>query len=621
MKNMKPNTKCDSICNSNRPQLYYMLIPLLICAFCANAQVKKPTAKPVTTTVPAVTTPPKTTPPVVPSKAIAELPAPLAHNMEDYRKLPQYAKRVANLSKSFKEPAVKVLKFTDNTKDSIKISTNAPSNMVAGPIKKTHGKPKKTSGGGYDCTTTNISINANSADFTVNDYSNTAGNIFPGACYTYDNINSGKWQPQPGARNTIQLSTNITDVKGKTYVYVKNPNSGTIGTGVAQLVSRFGHSSANEGTSFVTSLATSSAMYNISIGAGVSGYGVDLTNVYSTANQSNHVHLTISAIKPLFTISTTPPDSGFYKDPNVEATTDLSFISSVSYGVRILANADITFSSEQEADVFKGSYSGFGVSANLDVNYASSSKSGATNITGYFVGGPSSGTFVATSLAQLQKMVNDVFSKTNYKDALPISYTVCTMAGKTLNTYNATDNFAEQTCTPTDGGSVQLEDASVTFLQGNDGKEAYTYYYVEVFPGLTPNLTSQTEAMYTAALGLNTKYNNNGTVTVQLKRNPNYKGHFDEEVFQKAGGGTLVIGPLSNSANGQGLDIWDIDQIILKINPKVTSTNSNPLALGPNKGQGMTWNLSGANEVQLNSANHNVSSCFFDAGFNPSGNQ
>jgi hypothetical protein len=616
MKTMKP----DPNGVSHRLQSYYLLILLLTCALSANAQVKKSTAIPKAVT-PAVTTPAKTTTPVVTSKAITELPAPLAHNMDDYRKLPQYSKRVANLSKSFKDPAIKVLKFQDNTKDSIRISTKIPQNMVSGASQKTHGKPKKTSSGGYDCTTTNISISSNSSDYTVNDYSNTAGNIFPGACYTYDNINSGKWQPQPGTRNTIQISTNITDVKGKTYVYVKDPNSGTIGTGVAQLVSRFGNSSANEGTSFQTTLATNSATYNLSIGAGVSGYGVDLSNVYSTGSQSNHVHLTITAIKPLFTLSTTPPDSGFYKDPNVEATTDLSFISSVSYGVRILANADITFDSEQDADVFKGSYSGFGISANLNVNYSSSSKNTSTTINGYFVGGPSSGTFVATSLAQLQKMINDVFSKTTYKDALPISYTVCTMAGETLNTYNATDNFNEQTCTPVDGGSVQLQDASVTFTQGSDGKEAYTYYYLRLFPGLTPNMTSQTEPMYTAAPGLNTQYNNNGTVTVQLTRNPNYKGNFDEEVFQKAGGGTLVIGPLNNSANGQGLDIWDITQITLKINPKVTTLNTNPLALGPNKGAGMQWNLNGANQVALNSANHNVSSCFFDANFNPSGNQ
>jgi hypothetical protein len=120
-------------------------------------------------------------------------------------------------------------------------------------------------------------------------------------------------------------------------------------------------------------------------------------------------------------------------------------------------------------------------------------------------------------------------------------------------------------------------------------------------------------------------YPNNSTITVQVPKNPLYKGNFDEESFQKAGGGTLIIGPLDYqpyATSGIGTDTWQITSIDLKINPTATPDNTNPIPIGGNtgKGQGIQWALMGANQVNLNSGTKNSSTLFFDANFNPAGN-
>src|ERR1019366_1142052 len=97
-------------------------------------------------------------------------------------------------------------------------------------------------------------------------------------------------------------------------------------------------------------------------------------------------------------------------------------------------NADLQFNSQEEADNFKASYSGFGVSANLGINYKGSSKDYTTTINAYIIGGPGS-QLVAYSLDELKKQIDDAFKHATYQNARPIKYKVFSMAGDVINTY------------------------------------------------------------------------------------------------------------------------------------------------------------------------------------------
>ena len=606
---------------------YYFTIIAICCCFFAQAQVKKvatTTAKlPATTT--RTTTLAKTTTDSTKAKTattttVIDKP-PVFRSMADYRKSPQAAKRKADLAK--KKPAYKPLtkhiSYQSGPGMTVTVDKNPPKDPTTGVKEKKVTPEKKESSGGYDCTTQQVNLSATSATFMNNDYSPSVINIYPGACYTYANLTDGNWQPQKGDRYPLTITCNNPNIKGNSYVTIPDPNIATIETGLGKLFRGFENVNAAESQSSQVTESENSATYNLEIGAGVSGYGADISNTYQTGNQSTTVYLTFDAIKTLFTFSAVPPDSGFFKDPNVEATPYLSFISDVSYGCRVLGNATLTFNSSQEADNFKASYSGFGVSAFLGVDYGSTSKNYTAVINAYVVGGPGN-LAPAANLQELQKEVNDAFTHTNYQNARPVSYVACDMDGDVLNTTSATDQFTVKNCVPASAGSAEIENIAVTFTQGPDGKEPKTNFMVGIFPGQNANTNNVNAAAfwYTSCNGQDNcsspRFNNNGTATVILepgyKGTPDqYKGKRDLEAFTKAGGGTIVVYGISNT---NGYDVWQISNIAVKIQLKTTSAN--PTGAGAPKT--FNVNLSGPNMLNLDTRSPTNTVYQFDQNFN-----
>jgi hypothetical protein len=596
---------------------YFLPLLFLFACHLATGQVKKTTAPPSGKTAAPVVTPSNqvaSTGGSTPASLNSAVKAPLVRNMEDFKKTPQYAKRKAAYDKNSPGPQSKTVKFQDGSKITISLDKAAPTSPVTGPVKKKIGPEKKESSGGMDCIVNNVQLTATSNSFLNNDYSGTTANIYPGACYTYANLTNGSWKEQTGARNAIMITTDNPNA-ATSYVTVQNPNVGTLNAAVSKLFAGMKGPAATESLAYNVTEAENSSTYNLQIGAAASGYGVDLSNVYTTGNQSNHVHMTIDATKTLFTISTVPPDSGFFSDPKVEAIPYLSVIGEVSYGVRVLANADLTFANETDADNFKGSYSGV-VNVSLKVKYSSDAKSTNTTINGYIIGGPGS-TVVAYSLDELQKQIDEAFAKATFQNARPIKYKSYSMAGDILNTYSATDQFAERSCTPSNGGSPDIQNVVVTFTQGGDGKEAPTQFTVGLFAGISsdpnPNLD---DAMFIYQTGgAQNYYANNGTATIVLTRNPKYKGKYDEGTLQKAGG-HLHMYPLNYkpfSAAGIGADVWQITNVKAIINLTPSSVNPNPQPIGGTNG--ISWALSGPNQVNLHSDKNTTADWLFNANF------
>ena len=581
-----------------------------------NAQTKT-VAKTTSTPAKTVTTSTTTTAPTA-STALTDAPLKF-HNMTEWRKSPSYSKRKSTLDKATPAPQTKTFKFQDKSSLTIVLDKKPPSTNISGVVEKKVGSSKKEKSDQYDCTTSTVNLTANSSSFLNNDYSGSTANIYPGACYTYANLTNGSWAQQMGARNGLQISTDNVNINGSSYVNVKSPDQATLQNAVTQLFQRMPNSTGNESFAYQVSLADNSSAYNLNIGASASGYGVDLSNVYSNGSQSNHVHLTIDATKTLFSITTTPPDSGFFKDASTEATPYLSFISEVDYGVRVLANADMQFSSEQEADLFKASYSGFGVSAALSVGYGSVTSNVQTTINCYVIGGPG-GTTVAYSLKDLEKQIQKIFATCTYKDARPIKYVASTMAGDDLNTYSATDNFTVRSCVPANGGSPEIDNIVLTFTQGSDGKEPKTGFRIDVDPGMTSGASNDPMfTVYTCGTE-NQSFNGNSTTTIILKPAPTYKGVLDMAALQKSGG-HIHIWPICyppNSTSGVGYDNWDVTNVTMTINLKPSADDPSPKPIG-GQSSNLNWNMQGANMLVLSSQTQNSTDLYFDANFNASG--
>jgi hypothetical protein len=284
----------------------------------------------------------------------------------------------------------------------------------------------------------------------------------------------------------------------------------------------------------------------------------------------------------------------------------------------VLANADLTFSSEQEADQFKASYSGFGFSASLGVDYGSVSSNVQTTINSYIIGGPG-GVSVAYSLKDLKAQIEKIFATCTYKQARPIKYKASTMSGDVLNTTSITDNFAVRTCIPADGGSPTISSIIATVVQGSDGKEPHTGFIMEIVPGMTAGTPGDPEECMFVSLNqnMNEAYTANSTHTITFRPGKKYKGKLDVATLTKSGGHMYIwpIGYTPGSTPGVNFDVWDITQLAIVINLNPSPANPNPTSIGGPTGTKLMWSLGQQNQLQLNSQQENSYSLYFDANF------
>jgi hypothetical protein len=152
-------------------------------------------------------------------------------------------------------------------------------------------------------------------------------------------------------------------------------------------------------------------------------------------------------------------------------------VGSVSYGIRVLANLTVTFSSSQEEDEFKAAYSGFGVDANAAVHYLSNSKSVQSTINCYVVGGPP-GSTMAFDKKELESRLAKLVAGVNYQNARPISYQFYDMACNVVGAQSATDQFQERSCVPASTAKAKLKSVSVTWTNqsGKRGDDHYHFF-------------------------------------------------------------------------------------------------------------------------------------------------
>jgi len=494
MKNMNLNPKHDSFNKSNRPKFYSVLMVLLMSTFYANAQVKKPTTT-VKTTAPAATTPakPNTAVTAPPKKAtgiddlvhVSSTKILTLHDPE-FKSTAKHEKRKATYAKSYDDTAKKkingvTLKFVRNPSFG-----NAPTIYKAKTKKGSDKSEKSTdkSGAQWDCSSSSVSLTANSSNFLNADYAGQAGAIYPGAIYTFDDFFSGNQKEMQGVRYPMQLVIENPNISGSAYVNVKSPTLGTITNAVDKLTNELRGPAATESFTSTTYQTSNSNAQSLQVSGGGSYDGFSASTSVSTGSESNTVNVTIDATKILYSLNVAPPDSGFFKDPKIENTRNLMVIGRVSYGVRVLANFTYTFNSTQDAINFKASYSGFGASANVNLNDVSNSSAVSSNINCYVVGGPGNST-LSFNKKELEKQLKAVFSGATYSNAKPISYSFYSMSDDLIGSYSATDDFNERNCVP-NTNAAKLESAYITYTTSNlpgENKDDDTHYHVIVYSG------------------------------------------------------------------------------------------------------------------------------------------
>jgi hypothetical protein len=487
------------------------------------------------------------TPLVNPGATFASSVRPAILNMKQLKGSTLYVNRQQLYANTFQNPSKRIT-YGDGSALNIHLIKSPSFANQSSQVTPTVLSSLNGSSNGMNCSTSTVVINATSTTFMNADYTQQASHIYPGAIYSFDHFFDGSYREETGSRNPMIISADLPNMNGSSYVTVTNPNMATIRDAVAQLYNRFSGTTGNGATQYQFYESTTNSDLNIKVSGGGSGYGFTFSGSYGTGSQSNHVYMTVDAIKTLYTINVVPPNNGFFVTSAQESNPNLMVIGSVTYGVRVLANLDFAFNSSSDAAAFGAKYSGYGVSANVDFNFISHDSSLNTTINGYIVGGPGNAT-ISFDKNNLQTQLQNMLSGATYANARPVSFQLYDMAGDIIGSQSATDQFTSRLCVPADK-PITLNSVLLTVATGNDGKDHDTHFTWT----LLDNHNNQV-AMYSNNQN-NTEIPANSTNTWQLTMN----GTPPFTQFQNAGGGHLHL-----HIDPNGNDTWWMNKITLNL--------------------------------------------------------
>ncbi|MGN6532708.1 MAG: hypothetical protein ACTHK0_13270 [Ginsengibacter sp.] len=249
------------------------------------------------------------------------------------------------------------------------------------------------------------------------------------------------------------------------------------------------------------------AEFSLRLSGGASFAGFSLENEYKNTTQSTRHNLTIDAIKPLYTITCKLPYSKNYFKSNsqIDSAKHPIVISSVTYGIRVLANFNLETNTKTELDNFRARYSGVGTTGHVDFDYLTNQADIDQTINCYVVGGPGNST-IAFSKDELEKGLKDLVAGVTYASARPISYEIQDLAGNIIETESATDRIRTKKCVPHVDEPI-LQAAIVQIRTGENDKDPDTYYKVYLRKGIDGNFTPNNNTDFHLINTTNEHYN------------------------------------------------------------------------------------------------------------------
>lgn len=341
----------------------------------------------------------------------------------------------------------------------------------------------------WDCITKEIKITLDNDEFLTVDNLDQAANIYPGAIYKFNNYVSGSWIAETGDRNPVVLSTPVRNVAGDTYVTIEQPTDYTIRNGINTLTNRFTTvpmNMANGAFKMKAVEVNSQADASLKIGASGYGFGFAASYLFNFNTSEQKKYFLIDCTQELFTINTQVPANGFFTDAN-RATSDMMFIGSVTYGIRVLASIETTINSKDVAHKFDASYSGLVAGGSVELDSYVKNLDEQTTIKMYVVGGPQQGVYPAFNKAELINVLQGIFKTGTYASAQPIKYTFRNLQGGVVMSQSATDYFVTRSCTPKPDAIAPPPDVNYTVKlaslnRGSDSDwEPYGQIWTQVF--------------------------------------------------------------------------------------------------------------------------------------------
>ncbi len=302
------------------------------------------------------------------------------------------------------------------------------------------------------------------------------------ALFNGDILNKEKF-PYPQNRNPIQLITSVKNFDGlsnKIDEAISKPDKTSINQAIANFYQR--HTTQAERTSiqnarFYSCAITSTAEFGLKVGASGHYLFFGAKAGFEMNNSQQYKSLYFEATKELFTISARPStEAGFSTTPPGDVS-NLGYISSVTYGVRIIGKVDVEDKNESMKGSLKASFEMGIAGAKVDLNTYTTANNSKSVVTLYAVGGQNDKIGVCT-VENIQSTIDSYLKSANYQVAHPIKLQFSAMNGQLIRFMDATDNFTYTECTPAAllQESEQVTVDNLSIISDNPNYNDYDFY-------------------------------------------------------------------------------------------------------------------------------------------------
>ena len=297
--------------------------------------------------------------------------------------------------------------------------------------------------------------------------------------------------PYGQGRLPVQLTTTVCNFDGPNnsiQEIVNQPDRGTLNQAVAKFYAR--HTTRAERTSmqnmrYYSCAITNKSEFALKLGVGGHYAFFSAEAGMEIKNSRDYKTLYFEATKELFTISARPAtEAGFFETLPAEAA-DLGYISSVTYGVRIIAKVEVeNISNSMHADL-KAAFEAGIAGVNVSLNSYTANATAKTFVTLYAVGGRSDRIGTCT-VDNIEATIQNFLLSANYQVAQPIKLQFSTLSGRVMRFMDATDNFTYELCEPkaiADESitTITLNDASINATNPETDYDFYGKIWVEAF--------------------------------------------------------------------------------------------------------------------------------------------
>jgi hypothetical protein len=192
---------------------------------------------------------------------------------------------------------------------------------------------------GLICTSYSISLSPESETFDA-PLADKMSHTYPGAAYNYFDYIKNNTQPphNKSKRNPIILQVSSSSGNGK-QILVENPTKNNLDEATGKLKFSLPKQAGNLSTEIYVQSIVNEASFALNVEAGGGGYGFKASAKFGLQYDSKKSYMSIDAKQKNYVITANRPDDaegGFYLDSLENTKNDNVYMSSVTYGRRVI---------------------------------------------------------------------------------------------------------------------------------------------------------------------------------------------------------------------------------------------------------------------------------------------